>query len=292
VLRPLFLPPCRCLYLVCPFVLRPLLLLRPSPLSQWHLFSFSRTAAVLFRSPRPIFSQPDFGVRGVVEVYLRDGGLYESPDAPVKAWDATKCLDLFEQAVDTLALLGLGPCGGVMGYVFVDKGTTRGAGWESAVVAIEAAPFGEVVGYVESGRGRDGVFVVDKGDGLGVGIFVDGWTRLNDDIPTEEVGMAEDQLDGCVSDRSGYESFSWRTGCFPSPGVSPNSDTVRSSSFCSTAFRFVSGSLVVGSANTHFCMMVQTFGTGKLGVIAFIDSREGSDFGKGELASGIGGSTS
>lgn len=75
------------------------------------------------------------------------------------------------------------------------------------MVAIEAAPFGEVVGYIERGRGRDGVLVVDEGNGLGVGIFVDGWTRLDDDIPTEEVGMAKDQLDWCVSDRSWYESF-------------------------------------------------------------------------------------
>lgn len=57
--------------------------------------------------------------------------------------------------------------------VFVDEGSARGAGGEDAVVAVEAAPFGEVVGDVEGGGGGDGVFVVDEGygfDGGGAGL--------------------------------------------------------------------------------------------------------------------------
>ena len=71
----------------------------------------------------------------------------------------------------------------------------------------------------------------------------------------------------------------WRTPLPPRPGVSPNSDTVRSSSCCSTSLRCISASLVVGSANTHFCMIVQTLGVGFPGVMALILSREGSDGG-------------
>lgn len=60
-----------------------------------------------------------------------------------------------------------------MRYVFIDEGSTRGAIRKDAMVAIEAAPFGEVVGYVESCRGRYGVFVVNECYGLDLGIPVD-----------------------------------------------------------------------------------------------------------------------
>ena len=71
----------------------------------------------------------------------------------------------------------------------------------------------------------------------------------------------------------------WRTPFPPNPGVSLNSETVRSSSFCSTSLRFISASFDVGRAKTHFCMIVQTLGVGFPGVIALIFSKEGSDFG-------------
>lgn len=116
----------------------------------------------------------------------------KSPDAPVEAWDATERLDLFEDAIDACAMLFLRPIGSVGRHIFIDEGSTRGAGRKSAIVAIEAAPFGEVVGYVESCRGRYGVFVVDESNGVDLGITVDDRARLNNHVPTEEVGMAED----------------------------------------------------------------------------------------------------
>ena len=69
--------------------------------------------------------------------------------------------------------------------------------------------------------------------------------------------------------------------------MSPNSDTVRSSSPCNTCFRLVSASVVVGRANTHFCIMVHTLGVGFPGVIALIWSWDGNDFGtsKGRVTS-------
>lgn len=156
--------------LICPTVL---LLLRPSPLSQRHLHSFSCTAAILFSPPRPVFSQPDLGVRGIVKVNLRDGGLYESPDAPVESWDTTERLDLFKYAIDACALFFRRPASSVVRYVFIDEGSTRGPSRKNAMVAIEAAPFGEVVGYVESCRGGYGVFVVDERYGFDLGFPVD-----------------------------------------------------------------------------------------------------------------------
>ena len=65
--------------------------------------------------------------------------------------------------------------------------------------------------------------------------------------------------------------------------MSPNSDTVRSSSSCNTCFRLISASLVVGRANTHFCIMVHTLGVGFPGVMALIWSREGDDFGTSKV---------
>ncbi len=168
------------------------LLLRPSPLSQRHLHSCSCTTAILFSPPGPVFSQPDLGVRGIVKVYLRDGRLYQSPDAPIEAWDTAERLDLFEYAIDICALLFPRPVSGVVRYVFIDESSTCGASRKSAMVAIEAAPFGKVVGYVESCWGRYGVFVVDERYGLDLRIPVDDGTRLNNHISTEEVGMAKD----------------------------------------------------------------------------------------------------
>ena len=71
----------------------------------------------------------------------------------------------------------------------------------------------------------------------------------------------------------------WHTPSSPKPGVSPSSDTVRSSSSCNTCLRLISASLVVGRANTHFCIIVQTLGVGFPGVMAMIWSREGDFFG-------------
>ena len=107
-----------------------------------------------------------------------------------------------------------------------------------------------------------------------------------DYVTAEEVGVAEDELCGYLlvvaleGDRWG---FCWHTPSSPRPGVSPNSDTVRSSSSCNTCFRLVSASFVVGSANTHFCIMVHTLGVGFPGVMALIWSREGDDFGTSKL---------
>ena len=56
----------------------------------------------------------------------------------------------------------------------------------------------------------------------------------------------------------------------PRPGVSPNSATVRSSSFCKTSFLVLSASVVVGRAKIHFCITVHTFGVPISGVMALI----------------------
>ena len=164
--------------------------------------------------------------------------------------------------------------GGVGGDVFVEEGAADGASGEDAEVAAETTPFGEVVGYVESGGGGDGVFVVYEGDGFDGGVLGlggVGGVGEEDYVAAEEVGVAEDELCGDLlvvaleGDRWG---LCWHTPSSPRPGVSPNSDTVRSSSSCNTCFRLISASLVVGRANTHFCIMVHTLGVGFPGVMA------------------------
>ena len=178
---------------------------------------------------------------------------------------------------------------GVGGDVFGEEGAADGAGREDAEVAAETAPFGEVVRYVEGSGGRDGVFVVyegDRFDGGGSELGCVGVVGEEDYVTAEEVSVAEDELCGdllvvaLVGDRWG---FCWHTPSSPRPGVSPNSDTVRSSSSCNTCFRLISASLVVGSANTHFCIMVHTLGVGFPGVMALIWSKEGDAFGTSKV---------
>lgn len=60
------------------------------------------------------------------------------------------------------------------------------------------------------------------------------------------------------------------TPSLPRPMVSPNSATVRSSSFWRTAFLSSSASVKVGKAWIHFCMTVHRFGIGFPGVMAFM----------------------
>lgn len=102
------------------------------------------------------------------------------------------------------------------------------------------------------------------------------------DVATKEVGVAEDELDlNMLATSLGRPVVlrHWRTPFSPNPEVSLSWETVRSSSFCSTSLRFISASVVVGRAKTHFCMIVHTLGVGFPGVIALIFSKEGSDFG-------------
>jgi hypothetical protein len=80
--------------------------------------------------------------------------------------------------------------------VFAQESAAGGARREQAVVAFETAPFGKMVGQVEGGRRRGGVFVVDEG-----GRF-DGWLGgcsagpgLDDDVAGKEVAVAEDELE-------------------------------------------------------------------------------------------------
>ena len=46
--------------------------------------------------------------------------------------------------------------------VFEEEVAPLGSVWELLVVAVEATPFGEVIGYVEGGRTGCGVFVIDE----------------------------------------------------------------------------------------------------------------------------------
>ena len=86
---------------------------------------------------------------------------------------------------------------GVGGDVFGEEGAADGAGGEDAEVAAETTPFGEVVGYVEGGGGRDGVFVVYEGDRFdcgGLRFGGGGAVGEEDNVAAEEVRVAEDEL--------------------------------------------------------------------------------------------------
>ena len=87
----------------------------------------------------------------------------------------------------------------VAGEVFAEETAALGSGGQDVVVAVETAPFGEVVGDVEGGGGGGGVFVVDEGDGFddggwgcfaGFAVFV----GVDDDVAAEEVAVAEYEL--------------------------------------------------------------------------------------------------
>lgn len=99
----------------------------------------------------------------------------EGPDAPVEAGEAAEAVDFVQELGDC----GVGDCGGAWGgevrglafggevrvvaeEVFAQERAPLGAGGEDGVVAVETAPFGEVVGDVEGGGGGGGVFVVDE----------------------------------------------------------------------------------------------------------------------------------
>lgn len=81
----------------------------------------------------------------------------------------------------------------VAGEVFADEASALGAGREDVVVAVETAPFGEVVGDVEGGRGGGGVLVVDEFDGFHV---VCGWFAAffgrDYEVAAEQIAVTED----------------------------------------------------------------------------------------------------
>lgn len=82
----------------------------------------------------------------------------------------------------------------MMADVFVEEGSARGAGGQDAVVAVEASPFGEVVGDVEGGGGGNGVFVVDEGYIFDGRVAGGGGAGLDDYVAAQEVGVGEYKL--------------------------------------------------------------------------------------------------
>lgn len=103
-------------------------------------------------------------------------------------------------------MVGVGGVGGVAGEVrmvagevFAQEAPPLGARGEHVVGALETAPLGEVVGEVEGGGRRGGVFVVDEVDGFGGGgDGVAGVVGVDDHVAAEEVAVAEDELGGEV----------------------------------------------------------------------------------------------
>ena len=100
------------------------LLFCPSPFSQRLLPSVAFPATIIFRSPRPILAKPYLCIRCIVEVDLRDSGLYKRPDAPIQSRSAAEHIYFFKEArhiVDIRIELSMG---GVAGNVLFDEMTT------------------------------------------------------------------------------------------------------------------------------------------------------------------------
>ena len=86
--------------------------------------------------------------------------------------------------------------GCVGGDIFRYESTADGVCREDGEVAIEAAPFGEVVRYVEGGWGGDGIFIIYEGyvfDLRTRGMWYSGM-REKDHVAAEEVGVTKDEL--------------------------------------------------------------------------------------------------
>jgi len=73
-------------------------LLGPSPFSQGHVPAVLCATPVLLTSPRPVLAESSLRIRGVVEINLRDGRLYQSPDAPVEAGNASEHVNFRSEA--------------------------------------------------------------------------------------------------------------------------------------------------------------------------------------------------
>ncbi len=263
-----------------PFIL---LLFCPPPFSKGLLFAFLRPTAIVFRSPCPILAKSNLCICSIVKVNLRYCCLDEGPDTPVKPRHSPKCIDFLEKPGSQAIARHQTSMRCIALYVFLDECSAHWPCGEDAKVARKSTPFREVVCYVE-GRGRwYRVFVVNEGDGLDFGVLFYRCAWLDNHVAAKEIGMAEHKLGWWVSNEARGErsrkGWKRRTPFPPSPGKSPRTEAVLSSSFCSMSLRFVSASLSVGRAKIHFCIIVQTFGVGFRGVIAFMVSNEGNDFG-------------
>lgn len=183
-----------------------LLLLRPPPLPQRQFPTLPLPLPRDLRTPGIVLPQPRLSIRSIVKVNLRDSRLDQRPNPPIKPRHAPKPINLLLQRLHLSSLVHTRDLG-ISGLAFLEDGIVRldvfrnklaalRAGREHAEVAVETAPFGEVVGEVEGGWGRGRVFVVDEGDGW-VGGFVGGELGLgeDDDVPAEEVAVGEDELD-------------------------------------------------------------------------------------------------
>lgn len=180
-----------------------LLLLRPPPLPQGHLFSVLFPASIDLRSPSPIFSQSHLRITRVIKINLTDRRLNQRPYPPIQARYTPEFVYLVEETGSEALLFGgrEGRRGerGVGRDVFGEESAADRAGGEDVEVAGETAPFGEVVGYVEGGRGGDGIFIVyegDRFDGRSLRLGRVGGLRKENYISAEEVGVAEDELCG------------------------------------------------------------------------------------------------
>ena len=109
-------------------VLRPRkgsqLLFCPSSFSQRFLLPVAFPATIIFRSPRPILAKPYLCIRRIVEVDLRDGGLYKRPDAPIQSRSAAEPIYFFKEARHIVNIRIELSMGGVAGNVLFDEMTT------------------------------------------------------------------------------------------------------------------------------------------------------------------------
>lgn len=73
--------------------------------------------------------------------------------------------------------------------VFSEEFATLGASGQSVVIAVEAAPFGEMVCYVKGCGGGCGILIIDEIDSQ-----VFGGGDSDNNVAAEEVAMGEDVI--------------------------------------------------------------------------------------------------
>jgi len=176
---------------------KPLRVLCPSALPEWYLFPRGHSASITLLSPSPIFSQPDFSICSIVEVYLRNRGLNQSPYPPIEPWDASEKIYFIEQLLSFgFFVTFLTQMREITLYVFTYKVKSLGPGRKKLMFAIKTPPFCEVVGNIKCGRRRSSILIVNETDCFyfhGGGHTV--WAWLHNHIAAQKITVGKDELD-------------------------------------------------------------------------------------------------
>lgn len=148
---------------------QPPLLLRPPPLPHPLLPTPTSTHLPL---PPPILPQPHLRIPLVIKLNERNLPLNQRPNPPIEPRHPPKRIHLLAQLLQLTLFIRPPPMPTIAIQILAQESAPRAARRQHRIIAVEAAPLGEVVREVERGGCRGGVLVVYEGDGGGSGIGV------------------------------------------------------------------------------------------------------------------------